>query len=153
MRVRKLAQARYGSRAFTYPGSGVPASLAAVGPCWRWKLPRYRHASYADQFSLPEKPPPVRSEDDEFRDPPDIRFPNQWERGRTGLDFDLSRLVLGRATSCHAFRPFSAYEISPRNFWHLPSAHAPQALSTFLPMISVHAGTELVTSPALESCL
>ena len=49
-----------------------------------WKLPRYRHASYADQFSQPEEPPRARRDDDEFRDPPDIRFPNQWEQKRGG---------------------------------------------------------------------
>lgn len=57
-----------------------------------WKLPRYRHASYADQYSLPERPPAQRPDDDEFRDPPDIRFPNQWERARS-LDIDLTKLV------------------------------------------------------------
>ena len=41
---------------------------------------RYRHASYADQFSQPERPPPRRRDDDEFRDPPDIRFPNRWDK-------------------------------------------------------------------------
>ena len=59
-----------------------------------WKLPHYRHASYADQFSMPEKPPPPRADDDEFRDPPDIRFPNQWEKTRgSGIDRDLSKLM------------------------------------------------------------
>ena len=58
-----------------------------------WKLPRYRHSSYADQNSLPERPPPPRSDDDEFRDPPDIRFPNQWEKKGAVLDRDLSSLV------------------------------------------------------------
>lgn len=58
-----------------------------------WKLPRYRHASYTDQYSMPERPPPQRSEDDEFRDAPDIRFPNQWEDTRNPLDLDLARLV------------------------------------------------------------
>ena len=100
-----------------------------------WKLPRYRHASYADQyatheptaapsqlrtacaslltpdplllkfgrFSLPEKAPPVRSDDDDFRDPPDIRFPNVWESSRSPLEVDLSRLV--RASPGLAPRP------------------------------------------------
>ena len=69
-----------------------------------WKLPRYRHASYADQFSMPERPPSTsRSDDDEFRDPPDIRFPNQWESTRNPLDLDLSRLV--RAAAGTAPRP------------------------------------------------
>lgn len=58
-----------------------------------WKLPRYRHSSYADQYSLPERPPPTRNEDDEFRDAPDIRFPNQWENKRVPLEIDLTRLV------------------------------------------------------------
>lgn len=57
-----------------------------------WKLPRYRHASYADHFTQPEKPPYVPA-DPQFRDPPDIRFPNQWENKRSGLDgHDLSRI-------------------------------------------------------------
>lgn len=58
-----------------------------------WKQPKYRHATYADQYSLPERPPPPRSEDDEFRDPPDIRYPNQWDKARQGIDRDLSKLV------------------------------------------------------------
>jgi small subunit ribosomal protein S18 len=63
-----------------------------------WKLPRYRHASYADQYSLPERPPPPRPDDDEFRDAPDIRFPNQRENARgSALEIDLSRLVRASA--------------------------------------------------------
>jgi small subunit ribosomal protein S18 len=59
-----------------------------------WKLPKYRHASYADQYSLPERPPPPRSEDDEFRDPPDIRYPNQWDKARhSSLNRDVSKLI------------------------------------------------------------
>ena len=59
-----------------------------------WKLPRYRHASYADQYSLPERPPPNRLEDDEFRDPPDIRFPNSWpSKSNTMEMFDITKLV------------------------------------------------------------
>ena len=60
-----------------------------------WKLPRYRHATYADQYSLPYRPPPPRSDDDEFRDPPDIRFPNQWEKQSRGAAFqrDLSKVL------------------------------------------------------------
>ena len=58
-----------------------------------WKLPRYRHASYADQYSLPERPPPNRLEDDEFRDPPDIRFPNQWDDRRGPHSMDITRLI------------------------------------------------------------
>ena len=58
-----------------------------------WKLPRYRHASYADQYSRPERLPPSRAEDDEFRDPPDIRFPNQWERKTRADDLDLTKIV------------------------------------------------------------
>jgi len=57
-----------------------------------WKLPKYRHASYADQYSRPERPAAATAPDDEFRDPPDVRYPNQWERTRGALDIDLSRL-------------------------------------------------------------
>ena len=57
-----------------------------------WKLPKYRHASYADQYSKPERRDVTMSSDDQFRDPPDLRFPNQWERTRGALDIDLSRL-------------------------------------------------------------
>ena len=57
-----------------------------------WKLPRYRHASYADQYSQPDKSPYV-SPDPAFRDPPDIRFPNQWEKKRDAYSHDFSRLV------------------------------------------------------------
>jgi len=32
-------------------------------------------------------------EDDEFRDPPDIRFPNQWEKKRPQFEYDLSFFV------------------------------------------------------------
>ena len=41
-----------------------------------WKLPQYMHASYADEYSRPERPvrPP---EDADFEDPPDPRFPGQ----------------------------------------------------------------------------
>ena len=55
------------------------------------------------RFSLPEKAPPVRSDDDDFRDPPDIRFPNVWESSRSPLEVDLSRLV--RASPGLAPRP------------------------------------------------
>ena len=57
-----------------------------------WKLPKYRHVSYADQYSRPERDR-ARAEDDEFRDAPDIRFPNQWDRKRGVLDIDLTRLA------------------------------------------------------------
>jgi len=57
-----------------------------------WKHPKFRHATYADQISQPERNPQVR-EDDEFRDPPDIRFPNQWEKKRPQFEYDLSFLV------------------------------------------------------------
>lgn len=80
-----------------------------------WKLPRYRHASYADQYSLPERPLPARSEDDEFRDPPDIRFPNQWENTRSALDIDLARLV--RASPGMAPRPSAELPDAQRPTW------------------------------------
>ena len=57
-----------------------------------WKHPQYRHVSYADQYSKAKRDPPTWT-DDEFRDPPDIRFPNRWEvkvRPTVGLT-DLSR--------------------------------------------------------------
>lgn len=56
-----------------------------------WKLPKYRHASYADQYSKPELRTEDRS-DDEFRDPPDIRYPGRFEKTRGALDIDLSNL-------------------------------------------------------------
>ena len=64
-----------------------------------WKLPQFRHASYADQFSLPAQPPRARGEDDEFRDPPDIRFPNRWDKKpatTSALDKTLSAFVRER---------------------------------------------------------
>ena len=54
-----------------------------------WKLPQYMHASYADEYSRPERPvrPP---EDADFEDPPDPRFPGQLD-GRA-RDFDRAPL-------------------------------------------------------------
>uniref|UniRef100_A0A7S0LD58 Ribosomal protein S18 n=1 Tax=Coccolithus braarudii TaxID=221442 RepID=A0A7S0LD58_9EUKA len=57
-----------------------------------WKLPKYRHAAFSDDFSKPERPAPPRVADDDFADPPDIRFPGQFEDMRR-LDMDLSRLA------------------------------------------------------------
>jgi len=57
-----------------------------------WKHPKYRHASYADQYSKPEMAVQPRAELDEFRDPPDIRFPNR-DRNRGALKVDVSRLA------------------------------------------------------------
>ena len=65
-----------------------------------WKHPRYRHVSYADQYSKAERIPPPRMDDD-FRDPPDIRFPNRWEpkvRPNVGLP-GLSRATPPSASS------------------------------------------------------
>jgi len=57
-----------------------------------WKHPKFRHASYADQFSQPERNPQVQ-DDEEFRDPADIRFPNQWEDKRPKFEYNLSSLM------------------------------------------------------------
>lgn len=57
-----------------------------------WKLPSYRHANYADQYSKPERTN-LPMQDDEFRDPPDIRYPNRWDKPRGVLDVDVSRLA------------------------------------------------------------
>lgn len=57
-----------------------------------WKHPKYRHANYADQYSKPEMVQTSRGELDEFRDPPDIRFPNR-DRNRGALKVDVSRLA------------------------------------------------------------
>merc|ERR1711920_650337 len=57
-----------------------------------WKLPKYRHATFSDDFSKPERATPLRLADDDFADPPDIRFPGQFEDMRR-LDMDLSRLA------------------------------------------------------------
>ena len=62
------------------------ARVMALMP-YVWKDPKYRHASYADAYSRPEKS--VKPVDgDEFADPPDIRFPGQ--RETSGLEVDLS---------------------------------------------------------------
>ena len=45
-----------------------------------WKRKEYINASYADGFSKPRVEGPMRGEDDEFREPPDIRFPNRFDR-------------------------------------------------------------------------
>ena len=58
-----------------------------------WKLPRYRHASYTDQFSSPERAPKTFSENDEFRDPPDIRFPNVWDKKRNPFETQIASLI------------------------------------------------------------
>jgi len=57
-----------------------------------WKHPKYRHASYADQYSKPEEKLQPRADLDEFRDPPDIRYPNR-DRNRGALNVDISRLA------------------------------------------------------------
>jgi len=66
--------------------------LALLPPTW--KLPRYRHASYMDEFSQPERPP-QRIEGDEFADPPDIRFPGVQEARK--LDIDLGKFARDQA--------------------------------------------------------
>jgi len=57
-----------------------------------WKHPKYRNASYADQYSKQEVVVQQRAELDEFRDPPDIRFPNR-DRNRGALNVDVTRLA------------------------------------------------------------
>ena len=42
---------------------------------------------------MPEAKPKQVNEDDEFRDPPDIRFPNQWERESRTMEISLLSLV------------------------------------------------------------
>ena len=59
---------------------------------------RYKHASYTDQYSQPERVPFQRPEGDEFRDPPDIRYPNQWE-GKRFSSFETNLSGRARATS------------------------------------------------------
>uniref|UniRef100_A0A7S3AT47 Ribosomal protein S18 n=1 Tax=Haptolina ericina TaxID=156174 RepID=A0A7S3AT47_9EUKA len=51
-----------------------------------WKDLKYKPTSYADQYSQPERKVQTR-EDDEFADPPDIRFPGRKES--VGLQVSL----------------------------------------------------------------
>lgn len=44
-----------------------------------WKLPQYRHSTYAND-EVPRPPPPLRPEEEDFADPQDIRFPGQLEK-------------------------------------------------------------------------
>jgi len=46
-----------------------------------WKHPKYRHVSYNDATTRPERPLPQRYESDNFADPPDPRFPGVWDMG------------------------------------------------------------------------
>jgi len=61
-----------------------------------WKLPKYRHASYTDAYSRPERPLPQRYEGDEFPDPPDPRYPGVWDyAARSAAKADLGSLLRG----------------------------------------------------------
>eukprot|EP00908_Phaeocystis_cordata_P001905 Transcript_12032.p2 GENE.Transcript_12032~~Transcript_12032.p2 ORF type:complete len:303 (+),score=86.66 Transcript_12032:60-911(+) len=55
-----------------------------------WKLPQYRHATYADDFSRPENPRPPENDDEDFREPADLRYPGQLESAEPSLGLDLA---------------------------------------------------------------
>lgn len=65
-----------------------------------WKLPKYRGATYAadNHFKQPVANPSegtiTRADDDEFHDPPDIRYPNRWDRKPLGAHLQLGRQLL-----------------------------------------------------------
>ncbi len=61
-----------------------------------WKLPRFRHVQYTDQFSRPERNLPMRPDDDDFRDPPDIRYPGQFEKKRHAAQYSLAEFARDR---------------------------------------------------------
>mmetsp|Transcript_41152 Transcript_41152/g.68420 ORF Transcript_41152/g.68420 Transcript_41152/m.68420 type:complete len:301 (+) Transcript_41152:25-927(+) len=77
-----------------------------------WKLPEYRHASYTD-VSKPEKPPKMSGTDDDFADPPDIRYPGVWEEPRSAR-LDLAALPRGND-------PFGSFDLPPS----LPTSSGP----------------------------
>merc|ERR1712060_574187 len=74
--------------------------MALIPPTW--KLPRYRHASYTDDLSQPERQTLSRIDDEDFADPPDIRFPGALQEARK-IDLNLFRLARGH--SLDASRP------------------------------------------------
>ena len=53
-----------------------------------WKLPQYRHANYADDFSRPEREVQV-NHDEDFQEPADLRYPGQLESSAS-LGVDLA---------------------------------------------------------------
>jgi small subunit ribosomal protein S18 len=55
-----------------------------------WKLPQYRHATYADDLSRPENPRPPENDDEDFREPADLRYPGQLESAEPSLGLDLA---------------------------------------------------------------
>tara|TARA_B110001452_G_C15215696_1_gene421592 strand:+ start:57 stop:833 length:777 start_codon:yes stop_codon:yes gene_type:complete len=57
-----------------------------------WKLPQYRHASYADDFSKPERFT-SGGEDPDFKEPADLRFPGQLESSEPSLNLELAWLA------------------------------------------------------------
>lgn len=55
-----------------------------------WKLPKYRHSSYATD-DVPRPPPPLRPDEEDFADPRDIRFPGQLE-SKSRFEIESARL-------------------------------------------------------------
>ena len=57
-----------------------------------WKLPQFRHATYADDFSRPEKFSSL-GDDPEFKEPADPRYPGQLESSEPSLNLELAWLA------------------------------------------------------------
>mmetsp|Transcript_1348 Transcript_1348/g.3028 ORF Transcript_1348/g.3028 Transcript_1348/m.3028 type:complete len:314 (-) Transcript_1348:187-1128(-) len=54
-----------------------------------WKLPQYRHANYADDFSRSEREV-QGNHDEDFQEPADLRYPGQLESAEPSLSVDLA---------------------------------------------------------------
>jgi len=59
-----------------------------------WKLPQYRHANYADDFSRPEREV-QGNHDEDFQEPADLRYPGQLESAEPSLHVDLAWMAKG----------------------------------------------------------
>ena len=77
-------------------GSGAtPPSLSVVPLSWprrphAFASPLCRHATYADDLSRPENPRPPENDDEDFREPADLRYPGQLESAEPSLGLDLA---------------------------------------------------------------
>lgn len=63
-----------------------------------WKHPKYRHASFSDAYTRPERPLPQRYEGDEFADPPDPRYPGVWDVHPLRA-VDIGAMIRGNAST------------------------------------------------------